>query len=320
MSRALLTFRIHRFEAVALAILAAAVLGAAGGLWLRLLAFDIPGSCFFSGPRFDPACAARQPEVDAYFSLAGDIGMYIVLAIVILPFALGLIFGVAIISKEVERGTAALAWSISPSRRRWLLGIALPAFIAVVGTSVVAGLLSDRLELVRDPSMDPARTIHHLGLRGVAIPANAVAAFGIALAVGARLGRVLPALLLAGALALASTVGASFAVSEMLRGEFVPVEESRMLETRAFAAGRVFDTQIRTPDGELIPWGVAYDRFGDVINPDSFDYDPAYRTVYLVSPGELYPIAEWRTAVILGAIGLGGIVLAFAIDERRRPA
>jgi hypothetical protein len=33
--------------------------------------------------------------------------------------------------------------------------------------------------------MDPART-HHVGLRGVAIPAYAVAVFGIALAVGAR--------------------------------------------------------------------------------------------------------------------------------------
>jgi hypothetical protein len=252
-------------------------------------------------------------------ALAGDIGMYVVLAIVILPFALGLIFGVAIVSKEVERGTTALAWSISPSRRRWLIGVALPAFLAVLGTSIVAGLLSDRLELVRDPSMDPARTLHHLGLRGVAIPAYAIASFGIALAVGARLGRVLPALLLAGALALAGVVGASFAVDAMLHGEFVPVDESRMLETRAFSAGRVFDAQIRTPDGELIPWGVAYERFGEVINPDSPTYDPAYRQAYLVTPGEVYPIAEWRLAVILGAIGLAGIVLTFAIVERRRP-
>jgi hypothetical protein len=30
-------------------------------------------------------------------------------------------------------------------------------------------------------------------------------------------------------------------------------------------------------------------------------------------------MAEWRMAVILGAIGLAGIVLAFAIVERRRP-
>jgi ABC-type transport system involved in multi-copper enzyme maturation permease subunit len=319
MSRALLTFRIHRFEAVALAILAAAVLGAAGGLWLRLLAFNLPASCFFNGDQFDPGCAARQLEVNDYFALAGDIGMYVVLAIVILPFALGLIFGVAIVSKEIERGTAAFAWSIAPSRRRWLLGVALPAFLAVLGTSIVAGLLSDRLELVRDPSMDPARTLHHVGLRGVAIPAYAIAAFGIALAVGARLGRVLPALLLAGALSIASVVGGTFAVDAMLDGEFIPVEESQMLETRAFSAGRVFDTQILTPDGELIPWGTAYERFGEAIYPENLAYDPAYRTFYLVTPGDLYPIAEWRFAVILGAIGLGGIVLAFAIVERRRP-
>lgn len=319
MNRALLTFRIHRFEAVALAILAAAVLGAAGGLWLRLLAFNLPASCFFSGDQFDPGCAARQAEVNDYMALAGDIGMYVVLAIVILPFALGLILGVAIVSKEIERGTAALAWSISPSRRRWLAGVVGPAFVAVVVVSIAAGILADRLELARDPTVDPSRSLHSLGLRGAVLPAYAIAAFGIAIAVGARLGRVLPALLLAGALSVASVIGTTLAVDTMLRGEFIPIEEPAMLEAQAFAAGRVFDSQILTPDGELIPWGEAYERFGDEINPDSFVFDPAYRPFYLMTPGQLYPIAEWRLAVILGAIGLMGIVLAFAIVERRRP-
>jgi hypothetical protein len=142
-------------------------------------------------------------------------------------------------SREVERGTAAFAWSIAPSRRRWL-GVALPAFLAVLDEHRRRPAL-DRLELVRDHRWT-ARTLHHVGLRGVAIPAYAVAAFGIALAVGARLGRVLPALLAAGALSIASVVGASFAVDAMLDGEFIPVEESRMLETRAFSAG-AFDTR-----------------------------------------------------------------------------
>jgi hypothetical protein len=38
-----------------------------------------------------------------------------------------------------------------------------------------------------------------------------------------------------------------------------------------------------------------------------------------VTPGDLYPIAEWRTAVILGALGLGGLIVAAAIVDRRRP-
>lgn len=326
MNRTLLTFRIHRFETVTLAILAAAILGTAGGLWLRLLAFDLPASCFFNGDAFDPGCAARQAEVNDYFALAGDIGMYLVLAVVILPFALGLVLGVALVSKEIERRTATLAWSMSPSRRRWLARVALPAFLAIVGISIVAGLLSDRLELVRDPSMDPSQTLHHLGLRGVVLPAYAIAAFGIALAVGARVGRVLPALLLAMALSVASAVGANLAVDGMLRGESLPVEESRMLETRAFAAGRVFDSLIRTPEGELISWLEAEARYGEALweatDPGRPGYDPTsgFGAVYLVTPGQLYPIAEWRMAVILGATGLAGIVLAFAIVERRRPS
>ena len=327
MTRALLALRIHRFEAVALVLVAAAVLVFAGGVLLRLLAYGLPVSCFLSahsGDGSDSDCAARV-DYNEYLGLAGDVGMYAVIAIMILPFVLGLIAGVAVMAKELERGTAALAWSISPSRRRWLVGAVLPVAFAVVALSVSAGLLSDRLELARDPSLDPAASLHHLGLRGIVIPAYALAAFGTALAVGARLGRVLPALLLAGALSLGSALGTTAIVDAMLRSEAIRVDESAMLEVRAFATGRVFDSLIRTPEGEYISWLEAEARYGSSfwfsIDPDNPDSGPStgLRSAYLVVPGQLYPIAERRLAVILGAIGLSGIVLAFAIVERRRP-
>jgi hypothetical protein len=98
-----------------------------------------------------------------------------------------------------------------------------------------------------------------------------------------------------------------------------------MLEVRAFATGRVFDSLIRTPEGELISWLEAEARYGNTLweeaDPGNPDYSPTagYRFAYLVVPGQLYPIAEWRMAVTLAALGLSGIVLAFAIVERRRP-
>jgi len=327
MTRAALAFRIHRFEAVALALVGGAALAFAGGLLIRLLAFDIPLSCFLSahsGDGSDSGCAGRSDYGD-YLALAGDIGMYAVIALALLPFVVGLVLGVAVVGKEIERGTIALAWSVGPSRRRWLLGVVMPVLVAAVGVSLVAGLLADRLELARDPAIDPSSSLHHLGLRGVVLPAYALASFGIALAVGARLGRVLPALLLAGALSLGGVLGTTAIVDAMLRSEAIPVEESSMMEIRAFAAGRVFDSLVRTPEGELISWAEAEARFGAVfwetIEPGSPGYDPSagFRWAYLVTPGQLYPMAEWRMAIILGAIGLAGIVLAFAIVERRRP-
>jgi ABC-type transport system involved in multi-copper enzyme maturation permease subunit len=325
MTRAALAFRIHRFEAVALGLLVGAALVFAGGLLLRLLAFNLPLSCFLSahsGDGSDSGCAGRSDYND-YLHLAGDIGMYAVIALALVPFFLGLILGVAVVGKEIERGTVALAWSVGPSRRRWLLGVAVPTLVAVLGVSLVAGLLADRLELARDPTIDPAASLHHLGLRGLVLPAYALASFGIALALGARLGRVLPALLLAGAVSLGGVLGTTAIVDAMLRTESIPVDESAMLQVRAFAAGRVFDSLVRTPEGELISWMEAEARypaaFMEPADPDNPGVSPALGFVYLVTPGALYPIAEWRLAVILGAIGLGGLVLAFAIVERRRP-
>ena len=325
MTRAALAFRIHRFEAVALGLLAATALAFAGGLLLRLLAFDVPLSCFLSshsGDGLDSTCAARA-EYNDYLNLAADVGMYAVIALALVPFFLGLVLGVALVGKELERGTVALAWSVGPSRRRWLLGVAVPTLVAVLGVSLFAGLVADRLELARDPTIDPSTSLHHLGLRGLVLPAYALAAFGISLAAGARLGRVLPALLLAGGLSFGGVLGTTALVDAMLRTESIAVDESAMLEVRAFAAGRVFDSLVRTPEGELISWMEAEARypaaFMEPADPDNPGVGPALGFVYLVTPGELYPIAERRLAVILGAIGLGGIVLAFAIVERRRP-
>src|SRR3989304_6410938 len=112
MTRAALALRIARAEAGPLGPLAAAVLGFAGGLLLRLLAFNVPLSCFrssHSGDGLDSGCAGRSDYND-YLNLAADVGMSAVLALALLPFVLGLILRVAVISKDLARGTVALAW------------------------------------------------------------------------------------------------------------------------------------------------------------------------------------------------------------------
>jgi hypothetical protein len=319
MTRLLLTFRIHRFELVAVSLLAAAVLLFAGGLLLRLLAFGLPASCFGNFEALDPGCPARQLEVNDYMALASDIGGYALIGILVVPILGALVLGVALVAQELERGTTALAWAIAPSRRRWLLRKVVPVGLLVTAICLAAGLLANGLQLARDPTIDPDQSLHNVGLRGVALAFLGLAAFGIALAVGARVGRALPTLLLAGALTVGSAVGVTLISDAMLTNERVTVDESAMMSTRAFSTGKVYDSLIRTPEGDLIGWDEAYQRYGDVIDPGIEDYNPAFHMVYSVNPGQLAPIVEWRLSVLYGAIGLIGVVLAFAVVERRRP-
>lgn len=319
MTRLPLTFRIHRFELVAVSLLAAAVLAFAGGLLLRLLAFGLPASCFGNFETLESGCPARQLDLNDYMALASELGNYALIGILVVPVLGALVLGVSLVAQELERGTTTLAWAIAPSRRRWLLGKVVPVGLLVIAICLAAGLLSNSLQAARDPSVDPDQSLHNVGFRGVVLAFWGLAAFGLALAVGARVGRALPTLLLAGALTVGSAVGATLISDAMLVNERITIDESAMMSTQAFAAGKVYDSLIRTPDGELIDWEEAYRRYGNAIDPGLEDYVPEFHMVYSVNPGQLAPIVEWRLGVIYGAIGLIGIVLAFAIVERRRP-
>ena len=314
-----LQVRIHRFEAVAVAIFTIAALGASAGLWARLLAFGLPRSCFASGPGFDQGCAARQFEVTDYLTMAGELGTWVIIGIAFMPLVAGLVVGVSAVGQEIERRTAALAWSVAPSRRRWLLGAVVPGAVFVTAACLVAGVIANGLEAARNPTVDPNLTFQHLGLRGVAIGAAGLGVFGIALAAGARLGRVLPALLVSGALALGLYAATSWGIDRALENETVARPVPMIDENGGWwETGRVYDTRVRTPDGEVITWDEAIARYPEFTQGDA-EFLQDWAQVLITAPGELYPITEWRMATVFAAIGLAGIVLAFAFVERRRP-
>ena len=313
-----LQVRIHRFEAVAVAIFTIAALGASAGLWARLLAFGLPRSCFASGPGFDQGCAARQFEVTDYLTMAGELGTWVLIGIAFMPLVAGLVLGVSAVGQEIERRTAALAWSVAPSRRRWLLGAVVPGAVFVTAACLVAGVIANGLEAARNPTVDPNLTFQHLGLRGVAIGAAGLGVFGIALAAGARLGRVLPALLVSGALALGLYAATSWGIDEALKSETIARPYPMIDDSGWWETGRVYDTRVRTPEGEVITWDEAFARYPEFQQGDP-EFLQDWDQVLITAPGELYPITEWRMAIVFAAIGLAGIVLAFAFVERRRP-
>lgn len=122
-----LTRSVVRLHRVALWLWTAFV--AAGSGWLLRALWLSAGD-----PRYDPACAPRcvDPEpFDAYvpLHLQGRL-------MALLPLAVAVFAGGALVGRELERGTAALAWVQSVTPTRWLAAkLAVPALLLTGGTT-----------------------------------------------------------------------------------------------------------------------------------------------------------------------------------------
>ncbi|WP_431963135.1 hypothetical protein [Actinacidiphila sp. bgisy160] len=122
-----LTWSVVRLHRTALWLWIAFV--AAGTAWLLRALWLTAGD-----ERYDPACVPRciDPEpFDAYvpLQLQGR-------AMTLLPLAVAVFAGGALVGRELERGTAALAWAQSVTPARWLAAkLAVPALLLTVGTA-----------------------------------------------------------------------------------------------------------------------------------------------------------------------------------------
>ncbi len=309
----LLTVRLHRFEFVTCTALGAAVIAALSYAVWRISQIHVPVVCF-RGP-----CDAPQVMLNEFFDVAGSLGV-VLGGPVLLPAVGGLVLGVALVGKEIERGTTVLAWSVGTSRRRWLAVRVLPAIVLLLGSCLAAGALADVLEGLRNPLVDPAASFDHMGLRGLLPAAHGIAAFGLALLVGAWFGRLLPALLIAGALSLATVIGVRVVTDEMLKHEVVvlvgtPERNLNGLASSGLNRGMAFLAR----DGELLTYEEARARYGEEPYDDNGIVRPPLREAWLSTPGQLYPIDVARQGVLLGGVGLAAIVLSFAVVDRRRP-
>ncbi|HEX7948921.1 MAG TPA: hypothetical protein VF494_01125 [Candidatus Limnocylindrales bacterium] len=321
-----LTIRAHRFEVGALAILAACGLGGTAFVIARLIAFGIPTSCFINGP-VGP-CIGLDRQMTDYLDFAGNAGGLALGAVLVLAILPSMVLGMALGAKEIDRGTTAFAWSLATSRRRWFLARVAPAVVAIVAVALAGGVMADMLQALRAPGVDPDRTFQHLGLRGIVVPAIAVAVFGVTLAAGSVLGRILPTLLVGALLAFGAWAGVSVASDTLLRSETVtwmPTNGNQGLPGQV--DWQNVDYNVMTPEGEIIEYGEAYARYGDkmVVGeevPPGAELPPdaiVVRSVIRANPGDLYPLVALRMAVLYAAIGLASIVLAFAVIDRRRP-
>ena len=276
---ALLTLRLHRFEFVTCAGLGAAVIAALAYAVWRMSLIHVPIACF-RGP-----CDTPEGVLNKFFNVAGGLGV-VLGGPVLLPAVSGLVLGVALVGKEIERGTAVLAWSVGTSRRRWLAERLLPAVVLLLVSCLAAGALADVLEGLRNPVVDPAASFEHLGLRGILPAAHGIAAFGLALLVGAWLGRLLPALLIAGALSLATVIGVRAVTDAMLNREVVVLVGTRDSDLNALAStGLNRGVAFLQPDGQLLTYEEARARYGQEPWDDNGIVRPPLREAWLLTPG-----------------------------------
>lgn len=309
-----IALRLHRFE---IAIAAGLTLLGVGLTllvcsWLDATGFG--GVCLDAmrnGLEMSAACGAAS---EAFYRLQSHplhgLSQALTLA---MPFLLAVIAGVGIVGREIERGTARLAWSLAPSRTVWLAGRVLPLLAMVAAVALAAGLVADRLLASDQPGMNPWASLLDFGNRGVALAARIVFTFACAVLIGALLGRALPALLVTVVVVFVGIAGGSGVHGRILASEAVPVAVSTYN-----AADLNFDSGFLAPDGRLISWEEMA-RIDGRAPDDPGEWTPSYPQAMRLVPGTRYPEIAAREVTVLLAGAAVSLALTFGVVRRARP-
>lgn len=130
-------------------------------------------------PSLGDAASGDQRMIVLFLTLAG-------------PAVLGSALGIGLVAGEFEQHTAPIAWSLAGSRLRWLWLRAWPVVVIGLVVGTLLGAATARLMDLTSPS-----DIFMHQMRGPVVAMRFVAAFGVAVLIGAVVRRVMPGLLLA---------------------------------------------------------------------------------------------------------------------------
>jgi hypothetical protein len=318
--RVRIAFRLQRFELRLL--LGAALLVAVAALaiaWQIRVLRDEQLACYRDAPTavegsLDSPCSAQ----DSSLVVLEQAAAFVKAGVVATPILLGLFLGIPLVAREVESRTAQLAWTLSRSRRRWLLQRAAPVLGAVVVACLAAGLAGDVLVHAAPwvEGSDPG--FEDWWARGPQVAVRGVAVGAIGLLVGALMGRQLPALLLAGIGTLALFVGATLMVEGWMEAAAKPV----VVGPEQIVSGKIYGSGLRDDaTGEVISYEQAYETFGESFGEmiDKFGNSLGYSQVYFMVPSRRYGEFVLYEAAIFGLVALAGIGASAQIVANRRP-
>lgn len=321
-SRFRLAVRIQRFEVWSCALLVAMVGITALIVRARLDGVGAPVECLTPWIFEDLVVdAARcEPLEKAFFRIKNE-AQLVMNIMNALPLVVGLLLGVGLVGREIEGGTAPTVWALAGSRRRWLVGRLVPILTILLALLVFAAVTSEVLATAGVPWQFGRPAFDDAGLHGPGVVVRGLAAFGLALAIGAWSGRMLPTVLLSALLAMFLWGGGQLMLVTWVDANAheinVPSWFNGWYDGGRFVGERQF---YRLPDGTEV------DRFADVraLAPAGVDPEKWYaEEVDVIAVGVHAPdYPSWvifETAVF-GAFSLAWIAATFAIVERRRPS
>ena len=308
-----ITLRLHRFEVVAFVVLAALVVVGALVVAARLDAVGYGRRCIDAGMLGAPTPIDCEFKVNQFYEIRFEAGI-VSAFITALPFLAALLLGVAVVGREIERGTTRLAWALTPSRMRWFAHRLIPIVAVVAVGTFLLGLAADRLLASTEPGIDPANAFAQFGFRGVVLAARAVFVLSLAVLIGTLMGRVLPALIVAGIVAGVGIVGGIQVHGMILTSEAVAIEEADVQVGDLYV-----DQKFRLPDGRLIGWEEVEQHDPPPTEPDFAGEWPTLPTVNIGVPGSRYREVELREMAALVGGALVAVLATAVVLQRRRP-
>ncbi len=312
-----LSLKVQRTELVAYLVAALAVSVAAGVATVVLRGIPVTTACLqlFDGRPYTASDMRSCDGASAFLAVNAWAG-WIMAAMALLPLLGGVLVGSQLVSRDVDTGTAQWPWSLGLSRRRWLAQRLVPIALFVLVATAVPATLAWLLESARNPTVDPSATFLDYGLRGPLVVGRAMAALALSLAIGAVLGRSLPALLLSAA---ASALGLALLVAGTGWGVPLTAVPARALTEQPGSI--LISSGWLTPRGELLSEDEA--RAG---SPTPGDAEQTiewllanYREMSLIVPGAQAPEVEAREMAVLALVSVVGVAAAAVVVDRRRP-
>jgi hypothetical protein len=272
-------------------------------------------ACFQSASDVTDAALASCRASDRYLASLESAAQVIHGIIAVSPFVLGLFLGAPIVAREVEGGTASLAWSLSPSRRAWLTRRGGSVLLFVVIGSAMLAIAGEVLTHAMPWAEGVDVGFADYAMRGPVVVVRAVEIFAIALALGALVARQLPTMLLAGVLAFGILAGVQLNQDAALADAAVPLDPQALQQG---AYPKVYGSALRDDaTGQLI----SYDEYFE-LHPaaaSSTDLPEGITPVHFGVPGFRYGEFALRESTMLIGAALLATASTFRIVARRRP-
>lgn len=301
-----LTYRINRFEvrAILLATIASVVVSAAVLSWIRGSGY---AACLQTT---DGSFTIECLELQGVGNWATRVASLSLQLAAFFPFLAGLLLGAPLIARELDKGTARLAWSLGPSRGRWYLQRVLPVLVVVGLAGMTIGIVAEHLTALFSPDVDLANSFIAFRGRGVLLATSALLLASIAVAVGSVIGRPVQTILLALLLGGATVMAVAEIDKRMLTGEAV-----RLTGENYYTHDLVTDEgRFELPDGRL----VTYDELV-VFDPTIMEGEFNYPYVTFGIPRERYREVEAREALAHIALSLVFLGAGAVVVGGRRP-